>query len=190
MRPPTWKMPSCSNPVIYRVDQKKSVLSKTTSLKSLRLRKLLDLFALAYWALLGPSWPYWALLGHPPTSSRDHSPAAAATTIPWLSFGFQRPHRPDFKLFWSAAAAAAGMGCLSHRVCAVNPKNKVLGRCRPTKPCPCGWVAPFISPSKWHVTWVREGSGGDIFHVVSAIPNYFTSMTGTICIYPLRLIIV
>ena len=44
--------------------------SKITSLKSLRLRKLLDKSALAYWALLGPSgsfivqfyWPYLALL--------------------------------------------------------------------------------------------------------------------------------
>ena len=75
------------------------------------------------------------LCSPPPTSSRDHSPAAAATPIPWLSFGFQRPHRPDFKLFWSAAAAAAGLGCLSRRVCAVKPKDvvNVFGRCRPVK---------------------------------------------------------
>ena len=34
-----------------------------TSLKSLRLRKLLDKSSLAYWALLGLTEPYWALLG-------------------------------------------------------------------------------------------------------------------------------
>ena len=34
-----------------------------TSLKSLRLRKLLDWSALAYWALLGPSWSFWVLTG-------------------------------------------------------------------------------------------------------------------------------
>ena len=36
--------------------------SNITSLKSLRLRKLLDESTLAYWVLLGPSWPHWALL--------------------------------------------------------------------------------------------------------------------------------
>ena len=73
--------------------------------------------------------------GHPLTSLRHHPPAAAATTTSWLSFGFQRPHRPNFKLFWSAAAAAAGLGCLSRRVCAVKPKDvvNVFGRCRPVK---------------------------------------------------------
>ena len=72
---------------------------------------------------------------HPLTSSRHHPPAAAATTTPWLSFGFQRPHCPNFELFWSAAAAAAGLGCLSRRVCAVKPKDvvNVFGRCRPVK---------------------------------------------------------
>ena len=72
---------------------------------------------------------------HPLTSSRHHPPAAAATTNPWLSFGFQRPHRPNFELFWSAAVAAAGLGCLSRRVCAVKPKDvvNVFGRCRPVK---------------------------------------------------------
>merc|ERR1711952_91987 len=72
---------------------------------------------------------------HPLTSLRHHSPAAAATTTSWLSFGFQRPHCPNFKLFWSAAAAAAGLGCLSRRVCAVKPKDvvNVFGRCRPVK---------------------------------------------------------
>ena len=75
------------------------------------------------------------VLGHPLTSLRHHPPAAAATTTSWLSFGFQRPHRPNFKLFWSAAAAAAGLGCLSRRVCAVKPKDvvNVFGRCRPVK---------------------------------------------------------
>ena len=33
-----------------------------TSLKSLRLRKLLDYSVLAYWALLGSSWSVWVLL--------------------------------------------------------------------------------------------------------------------------------
>ena len=72
---------------------------------------------------------------HPLTSSRHHPPAAAATTNLWLSFGFERPHRPNFELFWSAAAAAAGLGCLSRRVCAVKPNNvvNVFGRCRPVK---------------------------------------------------------
>ena len=46
-------------------------------------------------------------LPHPLTSSRHHPPAAAATTNPWLSFGFQRPHCPNLELFWSAATAAA-----------------------------------------------------------------------------------
>ena len=72
---------------------------------------------------------------HPLTSSRHHPPAAAATTTSWLSFGFQRPHLPNFELFWSAAVAAAGLGCLSRRVCAVKPKDVVnaFGRCRPMK---------------------------------------------------------
>ena len=39
-----------------------SFLQVLTSLKSLRLRKLLDESTLAYWVLLGPSWPHWALL--------------------------------------------------------------------------------------------------------------------------------
>ena len=65
-------------------------------------------------------------------------PAATATTIPWLSFDFQRPHQPDYELnqiFLSAAAAAAGLDCLSRRVCAVKPNNvvHVFGRCRPVK---------------------------------------------------------
>ena len=74
-------------------------------------------------------------LYHPLTSSRHHPPAAAATTNLWLSFGFQRPHPPNFELFWSAAAAAAGLGCLSRRVCAVKPKDvvNVFGRCRLVK---------------------------------------------------------
>ena len=38
------------------------------------------------------------LTSHPHTTSRHHMPAVAATTIPWLSFYFQRPHQPDFKL--------------------------------------------------------------------------------------------
>ena len=79
--------------------------------------------------------PISRLLTHPLTSSRHHPPAAAATTTLWLSFGFQRPHRPNFKLFWSAAVAAAGLDCLSRRVCAVKPNNvvNVFGRCRPVK---------------------------------------------------------
>ena len=55
--------------------QFRSINLSTTSLKSLRLRKLLDPSVLAYWALLGPSWsfflvlllgpsrPFWVLLG-------------------------------------------------------------------------------------------------------------------------------
>ena len=75
---------------------------------------------------------------NPHTTSRHHMPAVAVPTIPWLSIDFQRPHRPDFELnwiFWSAAAAAAGLGCLSRRVCAVKPKDvvNVFGRCRPVK---------------------------------------------------------
>ena len=55
-------------------------------------------------AMIGTMQP----LAHPHTTSRHHMPAIAATTIPQLSFNFQRPHRPDFDLnwiFWSAAAA-------------------------------------------------------------------------------------
>ena len=82
---------------------------------------------------------FWFIIlttrAHPLTSSRHHPPAAAATTTSWLSFGFQRPHLPNFELFWSAAVAAAGLGCLSRRVCAVKPKDvvNVFGRCRPMK---------------------------------------------------------
>ena len=35
---------------------------------------------------------------HSYTNSRDHRYTGAATTIHWLSFGFQRPHRSPFKL--------------------------------------------------------------------------------------------
>ena len=78
---------------------------------------------------------FWSNTSHPYTNWRHHSPAIAATTTSRLSFGFQRPHCPDFELFWSAAAAAAGLGCLSRRVCAVKPKDvvNVFGRCRPVK---------------------------------------------------------
>ena len=37
---------------------------------------------------------------HSYTNSRDHRYTGAATTIHWLSFGFQRPHRSPFKLNW------------------------------------------------------------------------------------------
>ena len=51
----------CHVPLLY-------VSFEKTSLKSLRLRKLLDQFSLAYWALLGPSGsnftkPFWLLSG-------------------------------------------------------------------------------------------------------------------------------
>ena len=59
-----------------------------------------------------------------------------------LFLGFPLIFSAQNWIFWSAAAAAAGLGCLSRRVCAVNPKNivRVFRRCRPTKPRPCGWV--------------------------------------------------
>ena len=49
--------------------------------------------------------------GHPNTTSRHHMPAAAAMTIPQLSFDIQRPHLPDFELFWSSAAHSAQRVC-------------------------------------------------------------------------------
>ena len=67
----------------------------------------------------------------------------------WLLLGFplifSAPHRSDFELnwiFWSATAAAAGLGCQSRRVCAVGPNNVVVvfGRCQPANPRPCGCV--------------------------------------------------
>ena len=122
---------------------------------------------------------------HPHTSLRYHRPATAAMTIPWLSFGFQRPHRPDFELFWSAAATAAGLGCLSHWVCAVNPKNivRVFGRCRPTKPRPCGWVADksLLIDSRnpvwfWRTDWILLLS--PTHHILSAVsPAPWLEMT-------------
>ena len=35
---------------------------------------------------------------HQSAQTRHHMPVAAATTIPRLSFNFQRPHRTDFEL--------------------------------------------------------------------------------------------
>ena len=39
------------------------IVTKITSLKSLRLRKLLDQSTFAYWVLLDLTGPYWASLG-------------------------------------------------------------------------------------------------------------------------------
>ena len=54
----SWRLDDLS-PISFWVDTLSYLL---TSLKSLRLRKKLDLSALAYLALLGSSWPYWTLL--------------------------------------------------------------------------------------------------------------------------------
>ena len=72
----------------------------------------------------------------PPPDELEASPAGSRSDDYVLAFlGFSAPPPPNFELFWSAAAAAAGLDCLSRRVCAVKPNNvvNVFGRCRPMK---------------------------------------------------------
>ena len=81
-----------------------------------------------------------------PPDELEASPVGSGSDDYVLAFlWFSAPPSPNFELFWSAAAAAAGLGCLSRRVCAVGPNNivKVFGRCRPAKPRPCGCVESY-----------------------------------------------
>ena len=57
------------------------------------------------------------------------------------------------------SAAAAGLCCLSRRVCAVSPKNiaTVFGRCRPTKPRLRGWL---LREPSFQAQLSRGGAGG------------------------------
>ena len=59
-----------------------------------------------------------------PPDELEASPAGSRSDDYSLAFlWFSVPPPPNFELFWSAAAAAAGLGCLSRRVCAVKPNN-------------------------------------------------------------------
>ena len=79
---------------------------------------------------------YFYVLCYSPAHKLEASLAGSRSGNYSLAFlWFSAPPPPNFELFWSAAAAAAGLGCLSRRVCAVKPNYvvNVFGRCRPVK---------------------------------------------------------
>ena len=91
---------------------------------------------------------------HPQTDSRDSCLTASSVAIHAFSCLSETQVvkieiNIDFlQQFVSAASAAAGLGHLSHRVCAVSPKNLaiVFGHCQPTKPHQDVWVHGSIPP--------------------------------------------